>query len=69
MCIYYPNIVVFYKSEDASMINVDFMLGQRRRRLTYINLPLSISQRKHDRSAPAQCYPNVAPMSQTMGQR
>ena len=69
MCIYYHNIVVFYKSEDASMIKVDFMLGQRRRQLTYINLPWSISQRKHDRSTPAQYFPDVAPMSQTMDQR
>ena len=69
MCIDYPNIVVLYKSEDKSMINADFMLGQRRRRLTYINPPLSIPQRKHDRSTPAQCFPNVGavgPMSQTI---
>ena len=52
------------------MINVDFMLGQRRRRLTYINPPLSIPQREHDRSmSSAQCFPNVGPMSQTMDQR
>ena len=31
MCIDYPSIVVLYKSEDTSMINVDFMLGQRDR--------------------------------------
>ena len=52
-----------------TMVNVDFMLGQRGRRLTYINPPLSIPQRKHDRSTPAQCFPNVGPMSQTMDQR
>ena len=53
------------------MVNVDFMLGQRRRRLTYINPPLSIPQRKHDRSrpTPAQSFPNTGPMSQTMTQR
>ena len=38
------------------MFNVDFMLGQRRRILTYINPPLSIPQHKHDRSTPAQCF-------------
>ena len=48
------------------MFNVDFILGQRRRRLTYINPSLSIT---HDRSTPAQCFPNVGPMSQTMDQR
>ena len=53
------------------MINVDFMLGQRHRRLTYINPPLSIPQHKHDRSTPAtpaQCFPNVEPLSQTIDQ-
>ena len=44
------------------MVNVDFMLGQRRRRLTYINPPLSIPQRKHDRPTSAQCFPNVGPV-------
>ena len=51
------------------MVNVDFMLVQRRRRLTYINPPLSIAQRKRDRSAPAQWFPNVGPVSKTMDQR
>ena len=51
------------------MVNVDFMLGQRRRQLIYINAPLSIPQHKQDRSTPAQCFPNVGPMSQTMDQR
>ena len=51
------------------MVNVDFMLGQRRRRLTYINPPLSIPQRKHDRPTSAQYFPNVGPISQTMNQR
>ena len=37
------------------MVNVDFMLGQRRRRLTYINSPLAIQQRKQNRST----RPNV----------
>ena len=70
MCIDYPNIVVLYKSENSKyMVDVDFMLGQRHRRLTYINPPLSIAQRKHDRSAPAQWFPHVGPVSQTMDQR
>ena len=51
------------------MVDVDLMLGQRRRRLTYINTPLSIPQPKDDRSTPAQCFPNVGPMSQTMDHR
>ena len=54
------------------MVNVDFMLSQRRRRLRYINPPLSIPQRKHDGpiyTTPAQCFSNVGPMSQTMDQR
>ena len=38
------------------MVNVDFMLGHRRRRLTYINPTL---QRKHNRSTLAQCFRNV----------
>ena len=29
------------------MVNVDFMLSQRRRQLKYINTALSILQRKH----------------------
>ena len=69
MCIYCPNIVVLYKSEDTSMINVDFMLAQRRRRLTYINPPLSIPQSEHNRSTVAQCFPKGGPMSQTVDQR
>ena len=73
MCIDYPNIVVLYQSEDISkdisMIKIDIMLGQCHTRLTNINPPLSIPQRKHNRSAPAQCFPNVGPMSQTMDQR
>ena len=50
------------------MVNVDFMLGQRRRQLAYINPALSIIQRKHDRSTPAYCFSNVGPASQTMDQ-
>ena len=68
MCIDYPNVVVLYKSIKYSkyMVDVDFMLGQHRRQLTYINPPLPIPQCKHDRSTPAQCFPYVGPMSQTM---
>ena len=51
------------------MVNVDFMLGQRRRRLTYINPALSILQHEHDRSTPAKCFLNVGSASQTMDQR
>ena len=51
------------------MVNVDFILGQRRGQLTYINPALSILQRKQDGSAPAQCFHNVGPASQTMDQR
>ena len=51
------------------MVNVDFMLSQRGRQLTYINPALSILQRKQDRSTPAQCFHNVGPASQTMNQR
>ena len=43
------------------MVNVDFMLGQRRGQLAYINLALSIIQHKQDRSTPAQCFLNVKP--------
>ena len=50
------------------MVNADFMLGQRRRQLTYINPALSILQRKHDRSTPAQCFLNVGAALQTMDQ-
>ena len=50
------------------MVNVDFMLGQRHRQLTYINLALSILQRKRDRSTPAQSFLNVGPASQMMDQ-
>ena len=67
MCIDYPNMVVLYKSKYT--VNVDFMLGQRRRRLTYINPPLSIPQRKDNRSTLAQCSPNVGHISQIMDQR
>ena len=48
------------------MINVDFMLSQRRRQLTYINPALSILQRKHDRSTLVQCFLNVGTASQAM---
>ena len=48
------------------MVNVDFMLGQRRRQLTYINPALSILQRKQHWSTRAQCFPNGGPASQTM---
>ena len=51
------------------MVNVDFMLVQRRRLLTYINPALLILQRKQDRSTPAQCFHNVGPVSQIMDQR
>ena len=51
------------------MVNVDFMLGQRRRQLTYINPALSILQRKQDRYTPTYCFHNVGPASQTMDQR
>ena len=47
----------------------DYMLGHRRRQLAYINLALSIIQRKQDRSAPAQCFLNFGPASQTMDQQ
>ena len=50
------------------MVNVDFMLGQRRRRLAYINTELSIIQHNQDMSTPAQCFLNVGPASQTMDQ-
>ena len=50
------------------MVNADFMLGQRRRQLVYINPALSILQRKQDRSTPTQCFFNVGPASQTMDQ-
>ena len=50
------------------MVNVDFMLGQRRRQLEYINPALSILQHKQDKSTPAQCFLNVGPASQMMGQ-
>ena len=71
MCIDYPGIVVLYsqKIHSKHMVNADFMLGQRRRRLTYINPTLAILQRKHNRSTPAQCYLNGEPASQTMDQR
>ena len=46
------------------MVNVDFMLGQGRRQLAYINPALSILHRKQDRSTPAQCFLNVGPASQ-----
>ena len=48
------------------MVNIHFMLGQRRRQLAYINPALSILQRKQDRSTPAQCFLNVGPASKTM---
>ena len=48
------------------MFNVDFMLGQRRRRLTYINPALSILQPKHHRTTLAQRFLNVGPASQAM---
>ena len=48
------------------MVNVDFMLGQRRKQLAYINPALSILQRKQDRSTPAQCFLNVGPASQAL---
>ena len=47
------------------MVNGDFMLGQRRRQLAYINPALLILQRKQDTSTPAQCFINVGPASQT----
>ena len=50
------------------MVNVDFMLGQRRTQLAYINPALSIIQRKKDRSTPAQCFFNVGPALQAMDQ-
>ena len=49
------------------MVNVDFMLGQRRRQLSYINPLLSISQRKYDRPTLAQCFPNVGPVAANNG--
>ena len=51
------------------MVNVDFMLGQRRRQLTYNNPALSIIQHKQNSSTPALSFPNVGPASQTMDQR
>ena len=51
-----------------NIVNVDFMLGQRRRQLAYINSALSIIQHKQDRSTPAECFLNVGPASQTMDQ-
>ena len=48
------------------IVNVDFMLGQRRIQLAYINPALSILQRKQVRSTPAKCFLNVGPASQTM---
>ena len=50
------------------MVNVDFMLGQRRRQLVYINPALSILQRKQDKFTLAKCFLNVGPASQTMDQ-
>ena len=50
------------------MVNVDFMLGQCRRQLAYINPALSIPQSKQDRSTPAHCFLNAGPASQTMDQ-
>ena len=51
------------------MDNVDFILGQRRRQLTYINPALLILQRKQNRSTQAQCFLNVGPVSQQMEKR
>ena len=50
------------------IVNVDFMLGKRRRQLAYINPALSIPQHKQDMSTPARCFLNVGPASQTMVQ-
>ena len=50
------------------MVNVDFMLGQRRRQLAYINPELSIIHHKQDRPKPDQCFLNGRPASQTMDQ-
>ena len=46
------------------MVNVDFMLGQRHRQLTYSNTALLILQRKQDRSTSAQCFLNIGTASQ-----
>ena len=51
------------------MVNVDFMLGQRRGQLAYINPVLSIIQHEQDRSTPARCFLNAGPASQTMDQQ
>ena len=50
------------------MVDVDFLLGQRRRQLAYINPALLILQRKQDRSTSAQSFLDVGPASQTMDQ-
>ena len=52
----------------SHMVNVDFMLGQRCRQLTYINPALPTLQRKQDRSTPIQCFLNFGPALQTMDQ-
>ena len=82
MCIEYPSKNVLYNVLDPSIFvlysqkihskhmgNVDFMLSQHHRRLTYINPTLSIIQHKHNRSTPAQRFLNVGPASQTMDKR
>ena len=43
------------------MVNVAFMLGQRRRQLAYINPPLSILQCEQDRSKPADVFLMLGP--------
>ena len=50
------------------MVNVDFMLVQRRRQLACMIPELSIKQHKQDRSTPAQCFLIAGPASQTMDQ-
>ena len=60
LCVLTILMELYYKSQKVHsecIVNVDFMLGQRCRWLTYINPPLSIPQRKRNRSTPAQCFP------------
>ena len=62
-CPFWPDILWLFKPYIMSYcqyclmryrpISLDVMLGQRLRRLTYINPPLSIPQRKLDRSTQA----------------
>ena len=54
-------LYISQKIHSKHIVNVDFMLGQRRRRLAYINPTLSILQ--------GRFFLNVGPASQTMDQR